>query len=124
MDINADGKVAKKIQERIKSIHSDASTFIYSVDDDSEKYDNLFLYFVIVFNIFTCRIGIYVSMSSVHLSRNISAKDWLDAVINKLGKGKGGGKDDQAMGNIPSGDQDTLKALHEVAIWYSENKLM
>lgn len=37
IDFGADGKVARKIYEKLKSVHPDASYFIMSQDEDGEK---------------------------------------------------------------------------------------
>ena len=37
LEIGADGKVAKKIQETLRSIHPSGSFFIASLDDEAEK---------------------------------------------------------------------------------------
>jgi len=37
MEFGADGKVAKKIQDKFKSIHPEGSFFLASLDDDEEK---------------------------------------------------------------------------------------
>ncbi len=37
MDFGADGKVAKKIQDRFKELRPDASFFLYAVDDEDTK---------------------------------------------------------------------------------------
>jgi len=37
LDIGADGKVAKKILEKIKAVYPVASVFIASMDEDEEK---------------------------------------------------------------------------------------
>jgi hypothetical protein len=37
LEIGADGKVAKKIQDQLKAVHPTASFFLASLDDESEK---------------------------------------------------------------------------------------
>ncbi len=37
VDIGADGKVAKKIQEKLRALHTRGSFFLVSIDDDGEK---------------------------------------------------------------------------------------
>jgi hypothetical protein len=37
LEIAADGKVAKKIQDQLRGIHPAGSFFIASLDDDNEK---------------------------------------------------------------------------------------
>jgi hypothetical protein len=38
LEIGADGKVAKKIQETLRGLHSVGSFFLASLDDDAERY--------------------------------------------------------------------------------------
>jgi hypothetical protein len=37
IDFGADGKVARKIYEKLKSVNPEASYFVVSPDDDGEK---------------------------------------------------------------------------------------
>lgn len=37
MDFGADGKLAKKIQDKFKAMYPDISLFLVSIDDDGEK---------------------------------------------------------------------------------------
>ena len=37
LEIGADGKVAKKIQEQLRAIHPTGSFFVASLDDEGEK---------------------------------------------------------------------------------------
>jgi len=37
IEFGADGKVVRKIHDKLKSIHSEASYFIASFDDEGEK---------------------------------------------------------------------------------------
>jgi len=37
VEIGADGKVAKKIQEQLRAVHPAGSFFLASLDDDAEK---------------------------------------------------------------------------------------
>lgn len=78
IDFGADGKVARKIYEKLKSVHSEASFFVVSQDDDCEK------------------LGCYPFVSAEHLAAGLNAKDWVEYCISRLECGKGGGKADTA----------------------------
>ena len=70
LEIGADGKVAKKIQEKLKAIYPAASYFLASLDDDAE------------------RSGLYPMVSADHLrdykSKGFNAKAWVEAVSQRL----------------------------------------
>eukprot|EP00981_Chlorochromonas_danica_P003570 scaffold659_cov192-Ochromonas_danica.AAC.83 len=84
IDFGADGKVARKIYEKLKSVHPSGSFFVVSADDDGE------------------RIGVYPFVSQEHLAAGLNAKEWVEFCISRLGTGKGGGKADQANANFPN----------------------
>lgn len=104
VDIGADGKVAKKIQEKLRALHARGSFFLVSIDDDGEK------------------IGCYPAVSTEHIAVGINAKEWVDFVISKVGAGKGGGKADQANGSIP-GDAETVDKILSFATEYLNNRI-
>jgi hypothetical protein len=41
LDFGADGKIAKKLQDKLKSLHPSCSSVIVSVDDDGERLVDL-----------------------------------------------------------------------------------
>lgn len=89
MDFGADGKIAKKVQDHVKSVNPAASVFLASAGDAGDK------------------LGMFASVSKEHLKAGathgaLTAKEWNDFVIGKLGKGKGGGKPDTANANVPT----------------------
>ncbi len=84
LDFGADGKIVKKIQEKIQKIHN-CPCFIVSSDDDGE------------------RVGAWVW--------GADAKSWLDAVVSSVGAGKGGGKGDQASGSFPLGNGVSMESI-------------
>jgi len=106
LEIGADGKVAKKILEQLRSIHADGSFFLASLDDEGEK------------------VGVYPMVSTQHAARGMSAKVWVDHVVGKAGRGKGGGKVDTANGSLPvaaeSSNINSDQFLAEVLGWAEE----
>jgi len=106
LDIGADGKVAKKILEKIKAVYPVASVFIASMDEDEEK------------------IGVYPAVSEAHQARGLSAKSWLDYCVHASGGGgKGGGKVDQANGSFPVTPSLTIDVLLGYAHKYLKDTL-
>jgi len=106
LEIGADGKVAKKILEKIKAVYPIASVFIASLDEDEEK------------------IGVYPAESDVHQTKGLSAKAWLDyCVYASGGGGKGGGKADQANGSFPVTPRLSIDGLLGYAHEYIKNTL-
>jgi alanyl-tRNA synthetase len=93
LDFNADGKVAKKIFDKLRAAIPDGSFVLVSSDEDGEK------------------IGVYTSVSSKHQSSGISAKRWVDFVMENLGSGRGGGKADMANAMIPLTTGQDLKEV-------------
>lgn len=103
-DFGADVKVSKKIQEKLKAVNPEGSFFIATLDDEGEK------------------IGLYPLVSKHHQdTRGMSAKLWMDHCFQVVGVGKGGGKADTAMGNIPSGGQAVLDQVLAAANQYIAN---
>jgi alanyl-tRNA synthetase len=83
---DVDGSISKKLIDAMKKIHTNASFFIYS----NEKATN--------------KLGLFSYVCKKHQSEGLSAKDWLDqAFAAASGQGKGGGKAENAIGNIPGG---------------------
>jgi len=59
-------------------------------------------------------------VSPEHVAAGLSAKEWCDHCIAAAGAGKGGGKAESALANIPGQNVDViLKAARE----YAGNKL-
>lgn len=83
LEIGADGKVAKKIQDKFKGLHPSGSFFLATFDEEVEK------------------VGIYAMVSPDHVSQGATAKAWVDACVQAVGAGKGGGRPDLANGSIP-----------------------
>mmetsp|Transcript_41057 Transcript_41057/g.41939 ORF Transcript_41057/g.41939 Transcript_41057/m.41939 type:complete len:1015 (+) Transcript_41057:17-3061(+) len=104
MEFGADGKVAKKIQDKYRAIYPDGTLFLASLDDDEEK------------------MGLYPLVASKHVSSGLSAKEWCDHCISVVGSGKGGGKADMANATIP-GNSEMLKKVLETAFIFSQMKL-
>jgi len=82
MDFGADGKVAKKIQDKLKTLCPALSVFLCSIDDDNEK------------------VSMYFTVTADHLARGLDAKKWCDHCLEALGGGKGGGRNVQATGTV------------------------
>lgn len=104
IDFGADGKVAKKIHDKLKATYAEGSFFIASFDDDMEK------------------VGAYPIVSTAHQAQGVSAKEWVDYVIAKLGVGKGGGKAETANASIPGG-QEVMDQIIVLAGQYAEEKM-
>jgi hypothetical protein len=56
------------------------------------------------------------------VAAGLSAKEWCDHCIAILGSGKGGGKAESALANIPGG-QDVLDAAVKAAKQFATDKL-
>jgi len=104
MDFGADGKVAKKIQDKFRAIHGEGTLLLASMDEEGE------------------RIGLFPVVSEKHVAGGLSAKEWCDHCIAVVGAGKGGGKADLANASIP-GDSTVLEAVLEAAKKFAETKL-
>mmetsp|Transcript_21570 Transcript_21570/g.29691 ORF Transcript_21570/g.29691 Transcript_21570/m.29691 type:complete len:985 (+) Transcript_21570:57-3011(+) len=107
IEFGADGKVVRKIHDKLKSIHSEASYFIASFDDEGEK------------------IGMFPIVAAKHLEGNLlNAKEWVEYCITSTALGgKGGGKADQALGTIPSGSPAAMEAVLVHAQAYADARL-
>lgn len=98
LEIGADGKIAKKLHEKLKKVYIEGSYFVASLDDDME------------------RCGIYPLVSATHLAnpdlkaKGFTAKAWVEFCISKVGAGKGGGKADTANASVPGG-QDVMDKI-------------
>jgi len=46
--------------------------------------------------LFVVRLGCYPFVAAAHMSSGLSAKEWVEFVIARVGSGKGGGKADTA----------------------------
>ena len=68
------------------------------------------------------RFGLFVSVSAVHLSKGLKAKEWIEIATRNYPGGKFGGKDDQANGNIES-SLATANQLVDAALEYSRSKV-
>jgi len=104
IDFGGDAKVAKKIQERIRSIYTDGSFFLLSPDADGEK------------------VTLFPIVSAAHVAKGLSAKEWVDHCISVCGAGKGGGRADNANGSIPGG-ADVLNKVIEAASSFASGKV-
>jgi len=71
---------------------------------------------------FSYRVGLFPFVSTVHVAAGMSAKDWCDHCIAAAGAGKGGGKAESAMANIPGGQQ-VLDVVMTAARQYASNKM-
>ena len=63
-------------------------------------------------------MGLYPFVSKVHVDAGLSAKEWCDHCISVAGAGKGGGKAESALANIPGGQavlDVVIKASREFA---------
>jgi alanyl-tRNA synthetase len=80
IDFGADGKVAKKIFEKAKSIVSDIAVFVASPDAEEE------------------RVSVFAFSGGVS---QLNAKAWVDFIVQEIGEGRGGGKNDQANASLP-----------------------
>lgn len=103
LEIGNDGKVAKKIQEKLVSINANASYFIASIDEEGEK------------------IGLYPIVCAAHIEKGLSAKDWCLHCCTVAGAGKGGGSAAVGMGNIPGG-QSVVDVVLEAARSFAKEK--
>lgn len=85
MDFGAEGKVAKKVQEVVKTVNPAACMFLISADDEGEK------------------IGMFalVAPPAAAGQATLNAKAWCDYCTTAIGKGRGGGKADMANANMP-----------------------
>mmetsp|Transcript_14718 Transcript_14718/g.32206 ORF Transcript_14718/g.32206 Transcript_14718/m.32206 type:complete len:1030 (-) Transcript_14718:4-3093(-) len=111
VEVGADGKVAKKLIEGMRAISPQTSFLLASLDDDREK------------------VGVYPAVSAVHLAGGLSAKDWVTHLIDKAGRGKGGGKADMANATLPveqeagegaEGGADADAFLAQLLLWGGE----
>jgi len=75
-EFGSDGKIAKKIYEKMKSIY-DTSTIIISLDEAEDK------------------VAVNVYLTKDHVSNGLNAKVITDKIMT-LGEGRGGGKDMQS----------------------------
>lgn len=97
LEFNADGKVAKKIFEKLRAAVADGSFVLVSSDADGEK------------------VGVYTSVSAKHQGTGVSAKTWVDFVMENLGNGRGGGKADMANAMVPlTAGQDVKEVVDRV----------
>lgn len=83
MDFGGDGKVAKKMQDKLKTLLPEASLFLASLDDDLTK------------------VTLFATASDAHVAAGLDCKAWCDSCIAALGNGKGGGRNVQATAAIP-----------------------
>jgi len=104
IDFAGDAKVGKKIQERIRAIYADGSFFLMSPDTDGEK------------------VMLFPIVSTAHIAKGLSAKEWVDCCIAICGAGKGGGRADNANGSIPGG-ADVVSKIITTAMEYASTKL-
>jgi hypothetical protein len=68
-------------------------------------------------------VGLFPIVSAVHITKGLSAKEWVEHCFAGVGAGKGGGRADQANGSIPGG-ADTLKQVLILAQQFADSKLM
>jgi hypothetical protein len=54
---------------------------------------------------------VYVLVGAAHLAGGLNGKLWLDSALAAVGTGKGGGKPEQAMGNLPGGESELSTLL-------------
>eukprot|EP01041_Mallomonas_annulata_P001725 gene1725-3341_t len=104
MEFGGDGKVAKKIQEKYRSIYADGTLFLVSLDEQEDK------------------IGLFPIVSEKHVKSGLNAKEWCDHCIAAIGAGKGGGRPELANATIP-GDEAVLQRILEAAAQFSQSKL-
>lgn len=69
-----------------------------------------------------CRIYLYLQVSSLHASKGLSAKKWLEETLAAVGSGKGGGKDDVANGSL-SGGSEIVSSLISTATLIGKSKI-
>jgi hypothetical protein len=132
VDFGSDGKVAKKIHDKLKAAHNEGSFFVISLDEDDDKYVSVSLCAIdstltVVSVVLCCewtvlRLGAYPVVSAAHQAAGVSAKAWVDFVLAGVGAGKGGGKAETAMASIPQGSALVDKVL-ALAEQYAESKI-
>eukprot|EP00604_Paraphysomonas_vestita_P001745 CAMPEP_0174822746 /NCGR_PEP_ID=MMETSP1107-20130205/18190_1 /TAXON_ID=36770 /ORGANISM="Paraphysomonas vestita, Strain GFlagA" /LENGTH=926 /DNA_ID=CAMNT_0016042605 /DNA_START=308 /DNA_END=3088 /DNA_ORIENTATION=- len=94
IDFGGDGKIAKKIQDKFRSIVPDGSLFLASLDDDETK------------------VSIHVITTPEHVNQyGLNSKSICDECIEKYGAGKGGGRDIQATAALPINDKSPEESL-------------
>lgn len=94
IDFGGDGKIAKKIQDKFRSIVPDGSLFLASLDDDETK------------------VSIHVITTNEHITQyGLNSKLICDECIEKYGAGKGGGRDIQATAALPITDKSPEESL-------------
>ena len=98
-----DGASAKKVTDKLKKMSLSTSFFVSTIDTDANK------------------VGLYPLVCKEHQAAGLSAKEWNDACFTAVGAGKGGGKAESAVGNIPGG-ADVLKIVMDASSNYVANK--
>ena len=99
-----DGASAKKVTDKLKKMNPDTSYFVSTWDADANK------------------VGLYPLVCKAHVDAGLSAKEWNDACFAAVGAGKGGGKAESAVGNIPGGG-DELHAAVKAANAFAATKI-
>ena len=86
--------------------------------------DQLFSYFLFFFYIFIShRVGLFPIVSANHILAGLNAKEWCDHCMGVIGSGKGGGKAESALANIPGG-QEVLDLVLKSAREYAASKVI